>query len=191
LVQQSSEAEGGSKVHPLQHCTVLLLAQVSVGGVISTTVTVCVHTVLLLQHKSSACQVWAMVWVQPLLVTTLPSKVTITLLQHGSIQAGGLVGIGLPQEMVRLLHRSVGDEGRMVTVCAQVLMLLQQSIAVQVRVMAIGQPPLVTVLRTVGCVLEQQETVRVGGSKLQGASHATVLFVAHLRIGGGGTQSEV
>ena len=48
-----------------------------------------------------------MVWVQPLLVALVPSRVTKTLLQHPPLTAGGLVGIGLPQVMNRLLHNGV------------------------------------------------------------------------------------
>jgi hypothetical protein len=40
FVQQLSVAVGGSNVHGVPHSTVLFVAQVSVGGVVSTTVTV-------------------------------------------------------------------------------------------------------------------------------------------------------
>jgi len=38
------------------------------------------------------------------LVVVLPTKVTVTLLQQASTQAGGLVGVGLPQAMVKFVH---------------------------------------------------------------------------------------
>ena len=55
----------------------------------------------------------------------VPMRVTDTLLQHESLQAGGLVGIGLPQVMVRLLHWRTGAAGRTVMVRTQVLLVPQ------------------------------------------------------------------
>src|SRR5215831_8910660 len=59
LVQQLSVAVGGSNVHALPHCTVLLVVQVITGGVVSTTVTVCVQ-VLVLPQQSLATQLRVM-----------------------------------------------------------------------------------------------------------------------------------
>jgi hypothetical protein len=50
-VQQLSVAVGGSNVHGVPHWTVLLGEQVSVGGVESTTVTVWLQVLLLLQQS--------------------------------------------------------------------------------------------------------------------------------------------
>src|ERR1039457_6135519 len=59
LPLQASTAVGRSKLHVEPHCTVLLLAQVITGGVVSTTVTVWLQVALLLQ-RSVACQVRVM-----------------------------------------------------------------------------------------------------------------------------------
>jgi len=89
------------------------------------TVTTRTQVLLVPQHWSMASQVWLIVWLQPLVLIVLPIKVTVTLLQQASTQAGGLVGIGLPQVMVRLLHRSVGTDGTTVTSRTQVLLVPQ------------------------------------------------------------------
>src|SRR6059058_990239 len=65
-----------------------------------------------------------------------------------------------------------------VTVWLHVLVLPHTSVASQVRVMVIGQTPLVTVLRTVmAALLPLQRSKAVGGSKLQTEPHATVLLL--------------
>jgi hypothetical protein len=55
FVQQLSVATGRSNVHGVPHWTVLFVAHVSVGGVVSTTVTLWLQELLLLQ-QSTACQ---------------------------------------------------------------------------------------------------------------------------------------
>ena len=54
--QQASTALGGSKLQVEPHSTVLLVAQVNTGGVVSTTVTVWLQ-VALFEQQSVACQV--------------------------------------------------------------------------------------------------------------------------------------
>src|SRR5947207_989536 len=63
---QESLAVGLSKVQGVPHATTLLLAQVIVGGVLSTIVTTCVHVVLLPHasvtlHTRVATNVWPQV----------------------------------------------------------------------------------------------------------------------------------
>lgn len=71
----------------------------------------------------------------------LATNVTSTLVQHWSVQAGGLVGTGLPQVMVRLLHSNSGAEMFItVTVKLQLLELPQQSSAVQMTVVTVPGP---------------------------------------------------
>ncbi len=53
--QQASKAVGGMSDHVLPHCTVWLLEHVMTGGRVSTSVTCCVQTVVLLQ-QSVTCQ---------------------------------------------------------------------------------------------------------------------------------------
>src|ERR1039458_2382675 len=126
-----------------------------------------------------------MVWPQPLLMTVLPIRVTVTLLQQRSIQAGGLVGIGLPQGIVKLLHSSTGTDGNTVTTCVQITELLQQSKAFHTCEITCPQPvPLVCVSMGMIVRLVQQALADVGGSKVQAVPHATVLLVAQVISGG-------
>ena len=65
--------------------------------------------------------------------------------------------------------------------------LVQQSVAFQVRVMSHGQEPLVTVLKTVIVTLvPQQMSEAVGESNDQLEPHSTVLLVAQVMTGGSG-----
>jgi hypothetical protein len=56
LVQQASKAVGASKLHAVPHCTVLLLAHVSTGRLVLTTVTVWLHAAVRCK-QSITCQV--------------------------------------------------------------------------------------------------------------------------------------
>src|SRR5882757_1848909 len=76
LLQQSSEALGGKKLQAVPHGTVML-EQVRTGGVVSTTVTVCVQVTLLV-HWSSICQIRVLVCVQTPFVVVL-NTVIVTL----------------------------------------------------------------------------------------------------------------
>src|SRR5207244_2534382 len=65
-----------------------------------------------------------------------------------------------------------------VTFWLQDAWLEQQSVACQVRVIALGQAPLVVVLRRVMITLVPQQTSETeGASKLQAEPHSTLLFV--------------
>src|SRR5439155_23194666 len=81
LVQQASVAEGGSKVQALPQTTVLLVAQTSSGGVVSTMVTVWLHVAELLQ-QSVACQYLVMDCTQPVVLVAVVSGTMVRLLQH-------------------------------------------------------------------------------------------------------------
>src|ERR1039457_697285 len=72
-----------------------------------------------------------------------------------------------------------------VTVWVQVEVLVQKSVASQVRVMLPGQTPLVKVLTTVTITFEPlQASNAVGASKFQVELHGTVLLVGQLNAGG-------
>src|SRR5205823_4067408 len=71
-----------------------------------------------------------------------------------------------------------------VIVWLQVALLLQQSVACQVRVMDIGQKPFVTVLSTVMPTWLQQASRAVGSSKLHAEPHSTVLLLEQVITGG-------
>src|SRR5687767_4568641 len=53
-----------------------------------------------------------------------------------------------------------------VTICVQVMLLVQQSVAVHVRVMYCGQTPFVTVTNASVMFVPQQSSETAGGSKL-------------------------
>src|SRR5947199_272663 len=108
--QPSAGADGGSNVHAVPHSTVLFVAHVIVGGVVSTTVTV---------------------WLQ-------------------------------------------------------VFVLLHASIAAQVRVAekVLPQSGFVVVFRMTMRLVPQPSAGAEGGSNVQAVPHSTVLFVAHVIVGG-------
>ena len=131
LLQHRSIQAGGLVGTGLPQVMVRLLHR-SVGAA-GRTVTVRMQVLLVPQHRSVACQVWLMVWTHPVPLLELPVSVTITLLQQGSVQAGGLVGTGLPHVIVKLLHSSVGVAGTTVIVRTQLLLPPQhRSMACQV-----------------------------------------------------------
>src|ERR1017187_3144393 len=79
LVQQASLAAGGSKLHAWPLLTVLLLAHVSTGGLVFTTVTVWLH-LLLLPQASVNSQVRVMTHGQGALLVTVLTTGIVTLL---------------------------------------------------------------------------------------------------------------
>ena len=83
----------------LPHWTVLLLAQVRLGGVVSTTVTTCVQVLTPPPQQLLACHTCEMALGQPAplrRLVELLSRVKARLVQHRSMKGGGLVGMGLP-----------------------------------------------------------------------------------------------
>jgi hypothetical protein len=78
-----------------------------------------------------------------------------------------------------------GTQDSTVTVWLQELLLPQVSVTTQVRVMTLGQTPLVTVPRTaIVKLVPQHEGVAVGGSKINVEPQTTVLLLAQVRVGG-------
>ena len=72
----------------------------------------------------------------------------------------------------------------MVTVCAQVTLLLQQSAACHVRVTVCGQVPLVTVASTlIVTFVPQHSSTAVGGSKLHTEPQGTILLAGQVSKG--------
>src|SRR5260221_487734 len=86
--QASPGALGGSKVQAVPHSTVLLVAQVIVGGVVSRTVTVWLQ-VLLLPHGSTAAQVRVAANVLPHNPLVLVPRMTIRFVPQASTGALG------------------------------------------------------------------------------------------------------
>ena len=87
MPQHASRAVGASNIHGLPHSTVLFVAQVNTGGVMSVTVTVWAQVMLLLQ-QSVACHVAVMTCEHgpptvpsAFALVTVLSKITVTLVQ--------------------------------------------------------------------------------------------------------------
>jgi hypothetical protein len=105
LVQQVSLAVGASKFHAVPHGTVLLAAHVSTGGVVSSTVTVWLH-VLVLPHPSVNSQVRVMTQGQgPLLVTVLRTVAGTGAPLHASTALGVSKVQTLPHSTVLLVEQ--------------------------------------------------------------------------------------
>ena len=144
-MQQLSVAIGGSNVHGVPHWTVLFVAQVSVGGMVSTTVTVWLHILMLLQQSDAIhvrvtnCGHWPLVMVL--------KTCTRGLEQQRSDANGGSNVHGVPHTTVLFVEQiNVGGVvSTMVTVSVHVLVLPQQSFASQILVMTCGQVPFVKV----------------------------------------------
>ncbi len=133
---QVSKAAGGSNVQAVPHCTVLLVAQVNTGGVLSTTVTPWLH-VLLLPQMSTACHVRVMSCGQVPFVTVLRT-LTLTLVPlQVSKAAGGSNVQAVPHSTVLLLAqvKTGGVVSTTFTVWLHVLVLPHKSVASQVCVM--------------------------------------------------------
>ena len=131
----ASEAAGGSKLQTLPHSTVLLVAQTSTGGVVSTLVTLWLQ-VLVLPQASRAIQVAVSTSGHVPLVTT-PTSVTATLVPlHASDASGGLKLQTLPHSTVLLVAQVMlgGVVSSTVTVWLHVAVLVQSSVAIHVRV---------------------------------------------------------
>src|SRR5437879_3936915 len=172
-----SVAVGRSKVQALPNCTVLLvlLVQSITGALVSTTVTVWLHRALLLQ-ASVACQVRVASKVLPqwpaVLVTVLRMvMVAVSLL---SVAVGRSKVQALPNCTVLLVLLVQSMTGAVVSTTVTVWLhwavLVQASVACQVRVASKVLPQwpavLVTVLRMV-MVAVPLLSVAVGGSKVQ------------------------
>src|ERR1035438_4338860 len=156
-------------------------------GAEGSTVTTRTQALLVPQHWSMACQSWKTVWVQPVLVITLSSRVTTTLLQQASIQSGGLVGMGLPQAMTRLLHSSVGADGRILIARRQLLLVPQHwSMACQSWKTVWVQPLLVIVVSSrVTTTLLQQASIHSGALVGMGLPQA-MTRLPHSSVGADG-----
>jgi hypothetical protein len=174
------------------HSTTASFAQVIVGGVVSTTVMVWLHTALLL-HASVARHVRVAVKVLPhwpARLVTVPVIVRVTLVpSHRSLAVGRSKLHGVPHSTV--FSPAQLSEGGVVsttvTVWLQVERLVQASSASQVRVAlkVLPQKPArfvtVLIIRTVGAA--SQLSAALGASKLQAVPHSIVLLPAQVSTG--------
>src|SRR5215470_5097494 len=137
--QHRSVAVGGSNVQFEPHSTVLFVAQVRTGGVVSTIVTVCLQ-VFVLPQQSRATQTRVMNCGQVPLVNVPNTKIPAK--QQLSVAVGVPNSHGWPHSNVRSGGHEVNTGGvvsTIVTVWLQVLVLPQQSAATHTRVTINGQ----------------------------------------------------
>src|SRR5438477_3273206 len=180
-----SLAVGASKFQAIPNSTILLvLLQLIIGAVVSTTITVWLHR-LKLPHASVACQVRVASKVFPqwptVLVTVL--MIVIVAVPPMSLAAGASKAHATPNWIVLLvlLHVITGAVvSTIVTFWLHRLKLPQESVACQVRVASNVLPQwptvFVTVL-TIVIVLVPLTSLAVGASKIQEVPNSTVLLV--------------
>jgi hypothetical protein len=187
-----SVAVGGSKFQIAPSCTTLLvlLVQFITGGVVSITVTFWLQVALLLQ-PSIAAQVRVASKVLPqwptVLVTVLSTIIVAVPLL--SVAVGKSKFQAAPSWTILLVLLAQFITGAVVSITAtvwlHVALLLQPSIAAQVRVASKVLPQwpavFVTVLNTM-IVAVPLLSVAVGGSKFQGVPSCTILFVLWLQF---------
>src|SRR5678815_2637478 len=150
LVVQASTAVGWSKLQIDPHSTVLLVAQVIVGAVVSTIVSTWLQVLLLVQ-ASVASQVRVIVNEQSEPLVTVPMTAIVTLVPLQASRAEGSSKLQFERHSAVLLVTQVitgAVVSTTVTVWLQVALLVQGSVACHVRVICSAQAvPLVMVLR--------------------------------------------
>src|ERR1035437_3937944 len=156
--QQMSVAVGGSNIQAEPAVTVLLGTQVMLGGVVSTTVTVSVQVMKLVQ-QSSAFQIRLITHGQAPLVPVL-LRVTATLVPQQASEAVGGVKFQVEPHWTVMLGAQVmtgGVVSTTLTCRVQLLVWPRQSVAFQVSVIIHGHMLLVTepVSKGVRAVLQQ------------------------------------
>jgi len=185
---QASRALGSSKLQTEPHWTVLFVAQVNTGAVVSAIVTVWLQMELLVQ-RSVACQVRVISSEQPVPLVVVFRTETVTFVPLQASRALGWSKVQAEPHSTVLLVAQVNTGAAVsttVTVWLQVELLVQGSVACQVRVMSSEQPvPLVTVFRMETVTLVPlQASNALGSSKVQAEPHSTVLLVAQVMFGG-------
>src|SRR5260370_1392555 len=148
LPQQASTALGRSKLQLLLQGTLLFVAQVMTGGVVSTTVTVWLH-VALLEQQSVACQVRVIASEQAAPLVVVPVTEMVTFVPQQTSEAEGASKLQAEPHWTVLLLEQVmtgGVVSTTVTIWLHDALFEQQSVARQVRVIASEQAvPLVVV----------------------------------------------
>src|SRR5256885_126870 len=126
--QQASTALGASKVQLSPHDTLLFVAQVMTGGMVSTTVTVWLHDALL-EQQSVARQVRVTAREQAVPLVIVPSSTMFTLVPQQTSDAEGTSKLQLePHFTVLLLEHGMtgGVLSATVTVWLHCAWVLQQ-----------------------------------------------------------------
>ena len=168
-------------------------AQVSTGGVVSRTVTICVQ-VTLLEQASASSQTRVARKPGPqeptALVLVLRMRTVTFVPPQKSVPVGASKFHAVPNSMVLFGAQAAtgGVVSTIRTVWLAKLRLPQPSAACQVRV-AIKVVPheptaFVMVLKMVGVTTPRQLSEAVGGSKLHGLPHSTVLLAGEVMDGG-------
>src|SRR5258705_2545398 len=179
LRQHRSVAVGGSNVQFEPDWTVLFVAQVRTGGVVSTIVIVCLQ-VFVLPQQSRASQIRIMNCGQVPLVNV--PNIETPCRQQLSVAVGVPNSQEEPHSKVRSGGQNVNTGGVVSTTVIfwlQVLVLPQQSEATQTRVRTNGQLGLFVKVPKIVTPARQQLSVAIGVSKEQFEPHSTVRFVGH------------
>lgn len=190
---QASEAEGASKVQAEPHWTVLFVAHVMTGGVVSTTVTIWLHGALL-EQPSVACQLRVIVSEQAEPLVVVPVTMTVTFVPAQTSEAEGASKLQAEPHWTVLFVAHVmmgGVVSTTVTIWLHDALPEQPSVACQVRVITCGQTPFVIVPVTVMLVAVPQPPEAEGVSKLQAEPHWTVLLVEQVMTSGGDPLEDV
>src|SRR3989442_414026 len=183
---------GASKVQAAVHSTVLSATQVIVGAVVSTTVTFWLHRALLPQ-ASVASQVRVASKVLPQWPAVLVTVLTMALVAKPQVWlkvGASSVEAAVHSTVLLATQVMVGAVvSTTVTTWLQVLLLPQESVALQVRVALNVLPQKPLVLVTVDTIMivtfvPSALSLAVGGSKFQATPHSTVLSRAQVRFGG-------
>src|ERR1051326_7406023 len=159
-----------------------------VGGVVSTTVTVWLH-VLVLLHASIAAQVRVAEKVLPQSGLVVVFRMTMRLGPQASAGALGSSNVPhVPHSTVLFVTQVIvgGVVSTTVTVWLHVFVLLHASIAAQVRVAekVLPQSGLVVVFRMTMRLVPQASAGALGRSNVHDVPHSTVLFVTQVIVGG-------
>ena len=178
---QLSLAVGGLNLQSKPQATVLLVEQLIVGGVVSTTVTVWLQ-VFELPQGSVATQVRVMICGQVPLVSVLRIVMAALTPLQTSLALGESKLQAVPHSTVlpAAQVRTGGVVSTAVTVCVQVKVSAQRLVISQMRVKICGHSPFVVVVRIVMVASPAQQLVKtVGASKSQGVPHSSTLLVGH------------
>ena len=194
LVSQISLAVGVSKagVAPATHSSVWLEAQVMTGGVVSTKVMVCEQEAVLVQASVAVQVRWKTLTAGQVAGSVASTKVTVTLVSQVSL------AVAVPKlGAAPATHSSVWFEAQVMTgglvstkvmVCEQEAVLVQASVAVQVRwkILTAGQVAGSVTSTKVTVTLVSHMSVAVGVPKMGAApvTHASVWLEAQVTTGG-------
>jgi hypothetical protein len=143
---------------------------------------------LLLLQQSVAFQVREMTGGQVLPLVTVDAMVIVTLVPQQASNAEGVSKLQTEPQPTVLAGTPAKKKGGVVsttvTICVQMRVLVQQSVAIHTLEMtgAAKQTPGLVKVPTTMLVAQQERLVLVGGSNVQGVLHSTILFGAQSKL---------